>query len=322
VNDLTALSEAALLKRYRALDNSIAGDDPDGRADLLDRIAAEMLRRQPESKPFWYDRGLYAKWRQDWPESLRTNRVALELLPPGERGGEAAAWNLGIAATAERDWATARLAWSQFGITLPEGKRADSPITASFGLAPLRLNAEPRFVGQKLPVLDGRTWATEVVWGERLCPSRIWITNVPTPQSGHRFGDVVLHDGDTLGSRQLGDREFGVFNEITVWERSPSSTLTAKAMAPNQQAIRDLVDLFREVGAAAEDWTQNMEILCRACSEGRPSADHTHRADQVVWQPERSLGLAGDPHEVEARLDDWVSRGVQRSYADLELALE
>ncbi len=320
--DFEALSDDELERRYRTLDNSIAGDDPDGRGVLLDQIAAEVLRRHPEAKAFWYDRGLYAKWRQDWLESARFNRAALDLLPLDERAGEAAAWNLGIAATAERDWSTARFAWAQFGIALPEGESPDSPIVTSFGLAPVRLNAEPRFVGQELPVLDGQTWGTEVVWGQRLCPTRIWITNVPTPESGHRFGDVVLHDGDTLGSRLLGEREVGVFNEITIWERSPSSTLTATAMAPDQDAIRDLMDLFQEVGAAAEDWTQSMQILCRACSEGRPDASHTHRAEDAGWQAERSLGLAGDPEQVKDRLDDWVGRGAQRSYGDLELALE
>jgi hypothetical protein len=319
---LQELTDRELMRRYRALDNGIEGADAEGRRVLLDRIAAEVLRRRPEAKGFWYDRGLYAKWRQDWPASVRFNQAALDLLPPGERAGEAAAWNLGIAATAERDWSTARFAWAEFGIALPEGESAESPIATSFGLAPLRLNAEPRFVGQELPMIDGRSWATEVVWGERLCPARIWITNVPTPESGHRFGDVVLHDGDTLGSRLLGDREVGVFNEITVWERSPSSTLTATAMAPDQDAVRDLTALFQADGAAAEDWTQSMQILCRACSEGRPNAGHDHQADAAGWQVERSLGLAGDPEQVKDRLDDWVGRGAQRSYGDLELALE
>jgi hypothetical protein len=320
--DLETLSDDELVDRYRALDKSIEGDDPDRRGEELDRIAVELLSRHPEAKAFWCDRGMYAKWRQDWSESVRLNRAALDLVPPGERAGEAAAWNLGIAATAQRDWSTARFAWSQFGITLPQGESADSPIAASFGLAPVRLNAEPRFVGQELPVLDGRTWATEVVWGERLCPARIWITNVPTPESGHRFGDVVLHDGDTLGSRMLGDREVGVFNEITVWERSPSSTLTATVQAPDEEAITDLVELFHAVGAVAEDWTQGMQVLCRACSEGSSGASHTHSTDDRKWLNERSVGMAGRPQQVRDRLDDWVARGALRSYTDLEVALE
>jgi DNA-binding CsgD family transcriptional regulator len=40
-----------------------------------------------------------------------------------------------------------------------------SPIEADFGPSPVRLNAEPRFVGEEPTVIDGRTWDTEVVWG-------------------------------------------------------------------------------------------------------------------------------------------------------------
>jgi hypothetical protein len=318
---IQALSDDALLERYRALDNSIEGPDPDDRARQLDLLASEVLRRHPEASSFWYDRGMYAKWRQDWSESLRLNRVALDLVPAAARAGDPAAWNLGIAATAQRDWRTARFAWAQFGIDLPDGESDDSPVVASFGLAPLRLNAEPRFVGQPVPQVDGRTYLTEVVWGDRVCPARIRIANVPTPESGHRFGDVVLHDGDTLGSRRLGEREVGVFNEISLWERSPNPTMCATVQAPNQAAVTELMDLFDMVGGALEDWTQNVQILCRACSEGSPGVAHTHGEGGTEWVTERRVGMAGQPDQVRVWLDQWADHGAQRSYSDLELAL-
>ena len=192
--------------------------------------------------------------------------------------------------------------------------------------APVRLNAPPRFVGEEPLVVDGRTGGTEVVWGRRLCPARVRVVNVPAPDSGHRFGDVVLHDGDPVGTRRLDGRERGVFNEITLWERSGLSTLTATVEAPDPAAVEELSDVVAAAGGAAEDWTSSFLILCRACSEGSPdSADHEHQHDEdpeAAWEPGRSVGIAADPHTVGPLLERWVAGGPGRRYADLELALE
>ena len=100
---------------------------------------------------------------------------------------------------------------------------------------------------------------------------------MPFPDSGHRCGDIVLHDGDPVGTRRLGDREVGVFNEIALWRRSPAPTLTATVQAPDLQAVGELSDLFGSAGGTAEDWTQNVRALCKACSEGSPVAHDDHQ---------------------------------------------
>jgi len=260
-----------------------------------------------------------AKWRQDWPAAIEYNRRALELVPPDGRQGEPAAWNLGIAATASRDWPTARLAWAAFGIALPQGAGTDEPIDADFGPCPVRLNAEPRFAGQEPLTIDGRICDTEVVWGRRVCPTRIQIVNVPTPESGHRFGDIVLHDGDPVGSRRLGEQEIGVFNEILLWQRCPVPTLTATIHTPEPAAVQQLTDLFEAAGAAAEDWTQNIQILCRECSNGSPTQEHQHPSPE--WSPERILGFSARPDQARALLEHWRTAGDTRSYTDLAVAL-
>jgi hypothetical protein len=320
--DLQALRERDLLARYRQVESAVdADDDPDGRAALLDALAAEVLRRHPDSPEFWYDRGMYAKWRADWAASIEYSRRALDLLPADRREGEAAAWNLGIAATAMQDWATARTAWGAFGISLPQAAHPAEPIVADFGPAPVRLNAEPRFVGQRPLVIDDRTWDTEVVWGRRLCPTRIQILNVPTPDSGHRYGDIVLHDGDPVGSRRLGERDVSVFNETLLWRRSPVPTLTTLLRAPDPATVDELATLFEASGGAAEDWTQNVQLLCRACSEGSPAADHHHHPEPV-WTPERTIGLSAHPDQARDLLDQWAAHDAHRDYRDLTTALK
>jgi hypothetical protein len=89
----------------------------------------------------------------------------------GGAEGDPAWWNLGIAATALRRWDAARDAWRRFGIQVPDGT---GELQMDLGPAPVRLDP------------DGRA---EVVWGRRVDPARIVVINVPTPESGHRWGD-------------------------------------------------------------------------------------------------------------------------------------
>lgn len=319
VEDLGAVHPRELWSRVKAIPREIdADDDPAARAAEVERLTVELLRRYPDHNGSWYERGLLAKWRKDWPAALEHNRRALDLLAPDQREGEPDAWNLGIAATALRDWATARDAWTAFGIRLPESADAGTPIEADFGVAPVRLNADPRFVGQTLPVIDGDTWRTEVVWGRRLCPARIRIESVPSRDSGHRCGDIVLHDGDPVGTRMLGDHEVSVFNEILLWERSPVPTWTVEVMAPDQASIEDLLARFDDADCTAEDWTSNLQILCKACSEGSPGHDHDHATP--ITGP-RTVALSARRDQATALLEAWTAAAPGRTSTPPDLIL-
>lgn len=119
------------------------------------------------------------------------------------RGGAArvrranpAAWNLGIAATALGDWASARRAWTAYGITgIGDGVEE---IDVDFGMAPIRLNPDRASLALEVQPAYGNT---EVVWCWRRSPAHAVIASVPLPESGHRFRDVLLHDGEPKGTR-------------------------------------------------------------------------------------------------------------------------
>src|SRR6266446_1566999 len=111
---------------------------------------------------------LVHKRRRHWTDAMDCNQRAASL---GGEQGDAAWWNLGIAATALRRWDVARTAWQRFGIAVPD---REGEIVMDFGPAPVRLD----------PQGDG-----EVAWGQRIDPARLVVKNVPLPQSGHRFGD-------------------------------------------------------------------------------------------------------------------------------------
>lgn len=231
----------------------------------------------------WYNLGLRYKYAGRWRESFDCNRRAVELGPKDE----AAWWNLGIAATALGAWTEARRAWRGFGLDVPEG---DGPLDMDLGQVPIRINP------------DGNG---EVTWARRIDPARAILTSVPFLGSGHRWGDVVLHDGAPNGERIVGGRVVPVFDAL---ERlSPSSIPTHEVLvtAPTIDQAVPLENAVLDAGYGIDDWTA-VRILCRACSMGRP---HAHADTHDAWTPTRRVGLAA-PHDVAQRLLSAWSAGL------------
>jgi hypothetical protein len=183
---------------------------------------------------------------------------------------EAAWWNLGIAATALGRWRQAGEAWRACGIDAPNG---DEPLTMDLGSVPIRLN----------PKGDA-----EVVWCTRIDPARAIIRSVPLPESSYRCGDLVLHDGARTGSRVVEGVEIPVFDELALLQPSHLGTFTVRISGLGASEAETLVTRASDVGIECEDWTANIQTLCRACSEGR--IDHAHqRPDESEW---RTFGVA------------------------------
>jgi hypothetical protein len=152
----------------------------------------------------------------------------------------------------------------------------------------------------------------------RVDPTRIQLISVPLPGSGHRHGDVVLHDGDTQGTRLLGDEEVGVFDEIELWERSPRPTLSVQVTAASEDAEQLVADL-EAAGLAGEDWTTNLRVLCRACSEGSPGG-HDHPGG-VAADGERTIGISARPEDAAAVLATWAAARPGREAGELTVEL-
>jgi tetratricopeptide (TPR) repeat protein len=205
---------------------SDAGDEQAALALYLESLALD--RNQPLAL---YNVGLIYKYRREWKDSLRYNRLAAELCPDDD----ATNWNLGIAATALREWRVAREAWRRAGIEVEEG---DEPIVGKFGYTPVRLNGFE----------EGEARA-EVVWAHRLSPVTARISNIPTPEAGFRYGDVVLHDGAPTGTRFFapGD-ERPVFNVFELFEPSDYVTFDVELVAPDGAAIEALKSACEAAG--------------------------------------------------------------------------
>ncbi|MCG8610014.1 MAG: hypothetical protein MI864_05715 [Pseudomonadales bacterium] len=209
------------------------------------------------------------KYQNEWEKSLKFNEKAYELDPEDE----AARWNLAIAATALRKWKLARKAWIDNGISIEPG---DEPISMNFGMTPVQLNPEG---------------SGEVVWATRIDPVRARIDSIPYKESGFRHGDIVLHDGAAVGYREVGDREYPVFNVLELFEESSFSTFIATVEIKRDQDLDKLQNLFAETKHDFEDWTMNIRAICRQCSEGKP---HEHHDEELIdeWVSERTLGIA------------------------------
>ncbi|GAT86901.1 hypothetical protein CVCC1112_1560 [Paenarthrobacter nicotinovorans] len=94
------------------------------------KYASELLKVTPDSFFSWFEAGLLSKARANWAESVERNQRALDLFTERDAiefgGASPAAWNLGIAATALGDWATARRAWAAYGLAGFDGE--DGPL--------------------------------------------------------------------------------------------------------------------------------------------------------------------------------------------------
>lgn len=261
-----------------------------------ERLYKQALELDPNRPETLYNLGLLCKEQGRWSESLSFNRRALELAPTDE----ASCWNLGIAATALGDWPTAREAWHRYGLAIPAGSGS---ITMDLGSVPIRLPHG------------------EVVWTQRIDPARAILQNIPLPESGFAWGDLVLHDGAPNGYRQLNGQEVPVFDALAWLERSTWSTFALRVSATDQGAMAELESLCEQAGLNVEDWTGSVRLLCKECSEGRPHTC-TVQNQSGEWKRERRVGIAAESvTKVDEVLSRWA-KGPDRTLLVLELAVE
>ncbi|MFE9623435.1 tol-pal system YbgF family protein [Streptomyces sp. NPDC006527] len=260
-------------------------------ADLFGRVLAHFPDGE-RSAGWWYDAALAHKFLRNWGKAYELGLEAAARSPRGE--GDPAFWNLGVAATVLREWATARDAWTGFGIQLPEG---DGEIDGRFGQACVRLDT----AGER-----------EVVWIERLCPTRGRVVNVPVT-AGRRYGEIVVHDGEPKGERIVEGRRYPVFDELLLFEASALPTLEVTVSAGTPDDLDALLGLFTEHGYGAEP-ASGLELLCACCSEG---THEQHRGSRAGAQP---VSLAAPEEEARRLLERWAGETViGRSWSGLEI---
>jgi tetratricopeptide (TPR) repeat protein len=243
----------------------------------------------------WFNLGLAHKFLRNWAESARSNRRAAELDPKNEP----AFWNCGVAATAIRDWPTARWCWRGIGLDPGEG---DGPPDMNVGPSPVRLHD---------PLDSG-----EVIWGTRVDPCRLRIDSIPMSESGHRWHDVILHDVVPNGERLYHGQALGVFDELLRMDPSDQPTFEAGVTVPADEDILDVLGRVTDAGFGAEDWS-TIRLLCTQCSESSVHG-HENAADPApIRLAVRRFAFAGPKDDLEKVLDGWVAAGPGRGFGPL-----
>jgi hypothetical protein len=250
-------------------------EDFDAAAKALTRV---VQLPGGDQQQYWFDLALVHKFRRDWPAARDAGLATIDRGVEPE--GDPTWWNLGIAATALREWSLARRAWRGYGLEIETG---DEPIELDFGITPLRV------FGRDAP---------EIVWARRLCPARARVQSVPLPNSGRRWGEVVLHDGVPNGTRDWNGRQYPVFDEIELFEASETPTHTIRLDAPSDD-VEALIDRFVHAGWGVEDLA-DVRLLCASCSEGQIDASHNHERGEPGL-----LLLAAPMEEISRALADW-----------------
>jgi tetratricopeptide (TPR) repeat protein len=260
----------------------------------------EALRLAASWGDPWLNLGIAYKHTGDFAGSLRACERAIAI--DRNAAGEAALWNMGIAATALGDWEKARRAWREFGVELPDG---EGPIAMMNVPTPMRLNP---------------TGSAEVVWSLRIDPARARIQSIPLPASKHRYDDLILHDGAPNGYRKLDGQDVPVFDELALLEPSLYETWRTTLMAAGQEDLDDLQERLGAIGVPLEDWTGSIRMICKRCSTGVP---HKHHGDRLVagWKPARDVAFAVRESAPRSTFEAWASSAPARSFSPLERVL-
>lgn len=289
------------------------------RGDLLDArsLFDALLECAPDDPDYHYMQGLVCKYLRDWAKSLSHNLCCLDLRGEADDADEAAHWNAAIAATAIGDWAEARRQWARCGIDIPGDA---GPISGRFGVASLRLDAWGR---------------GETLFARRIDPVRAQLINVPLPDSGYRFGDIVLHDGAATGQRRFHQSMVPVLNALQRLQTSEFPTFAVFVDCPTPRDLEDLLAARVPGIAETEDWTESLSHLCLRCSYGtphrhaRPASDVAPDAapnaspdtagDGGAWRRDRSVGIAAQSrHSVTRLLEAWKAKGRGRRIEGVE----
>ena len=259
---------------------------------LLDHLRGKSAEQKAIEA---YNLGLTAKYEANWNESLKQNQRANKW----RSHDEATLWNLGIAATALREWDEARKAWKAYGISVNDGpgEVRMEELTACVRLDP--------------------KGAAEVVWGTRIDPARMQIDNVPLPDSNRRYADIVINDGAQEGTRVASGNEYPVFDELGLWHMSSHSTFGVEIFAPTDSAVQSLIEKCSDSDIGVEDW-RTMRILCAQCSRGNPGEhDCTSRPSS-----ESRFGFgARSKDKLRQVLAEWVDTEDGARFGAVELLL-
>ncbi len=300
------------LRAHAAYD---AGDLPEARLHF-----DALLASAPDDPAHHAMQAQVCKYLLDWPASLHHGLHALALYTDADAYTDAKhaaietlRWNAAIAATALSDLAEARRQWAACGIDSPAN---EGRIDTTFGVASLRLEA----------------WGLgQTVFARRIDPVRAQLIGVPSPATGYRYGDVVLHDSVPTGRRRFHQSMVPVLNALQRMDASAYPAFAVRVRCPQPHDLDALVEARVPGIAFVEDWTADPMRRIPSGAHGPPQHDengddrghdvHGSSAaeDHRRWRTERSVGIAAQSrHSVVRLIDRWRARDHGRRMEELD----
>jgi tetratricopeptide (TPR) repeat protein len=203
-----------------------------GRLDEALICFSQASQEDPTDSASFANAGLIYKAKSDWRDMLHCFQEASKrAIGIDEWKQKSIWWNLGIAATAMRDWATARTAWKALGFPIEPGS---APPHMSLGRALL-----------VAPYAAGRFEA------ERIDPCRSRIKTVAPPPAAVAFHDIVVQDAEPLERVQTEGGVVSVFRVLEILERGQRVPFRATIAYRSERDLEAFEAFLAAVGAGS-----------------------------------------------------------------------
>ena len=216
----------------------------------------------------FYNRGLFSKTRGAFEACVLDNQRALEL----GMEGDAARWNLGIAASAA---GMGELALETFvGLGMKLELSSEGRAEGTFPSCKVRLAERPLAERGAADDTPGRE---ETIWIERTGGAHGIVRSVLVGELGVDYGDVVVFDGAPITRHTIGDRSVPVFPHLMTLERRHYQRyrFAAKQRVPHMDEV---VSRYLPGDAVLYSHTENFVLLCNECSKGECQWPDEHGA--------------------------------------------
>jgi hypothetical protein len=228
--------------------------------------------------------GAIYKQRQEWKPALYYNKKAIALAVDNQE----AWWNVGIAATALNKRRLAKSIWAKFG--------------------------QPGRMNQLVSVKLTYTKQFEILGARQMDPARAQILNIPHPDSGRRYRDVVLIDNTIIGYHSSGFQRLPIYNELGIYKASTFSTFSCILHQADDKSISSLRQLCTNAGLGFELWSNASRAYTVKSSEYIPEY-HTF---PVAGESELLVGLAAKrEYQVLDVLESWKVISL-KNYSDFQ----
>ena len=244
------------------------------------KLCKRAIKLDPDYAPPYRLLGRVYHERQEWKPCLHYYQRYVALRPRARD-----AWPyIGLAATALRQWRTARTAWNHLGHDLPLTARPPQ-------LAPEIVGVRCKHRGQR-----------EILWARRLDPVRAELLSLPQLPTSLNYGDTVLFDLDKVGERMLPGGRVPVHPFLEQTDTRFYRTHRVRLYTESAAPIERLQELCRAANLGFDNWSAATRQIT-----GKGLTEYYGR--ELLQATEHILPLVGiatrRPEQLEEVLEAW-----------------